>query len=351
MGDGYKVNSTNLKSAAAVLDGQLATDLQQLITTLTSGTQISAPGFGVAFSFLEASYIQQMDYLTKNLQAGVALFHQLGSHLTTAANNYDRVEDVHIRGFSAGTNYKEVSYGDALGKSSNVAAAKDLGSHVDPAVVAAVGGGLALEAQMAILGVMGVCSALEPSCIVGAILLGTCLARIDQIWSASSAILAASSELSTDIVKRFDAQVVLARSGWEGPAVNKFADLMNKVSAEFTQAAESLKTIGTALRVFAGALVVLWIFLAKLAYPLLTFLIGLLPFKAFPPTAPAAEAASVEAGATSSAATSTSVGVIAGIAGAVGAVLEAVLSALGSFTLNDSGKQGVPDLQEFVISW
>ncbi|WP_163512268.1 hypothetical protein [Fodinicola acaciae] len=350
-GGGYKVNSNNLRSAAGVLDGQLKKDLQEIVTNLTNGSQIDAPGFGAAFSFLEAAYIQQMDYLIKNLSAGVSLFHQIGSNLTTAANNYDRVENVHVRGFSAGTKYHEDSYGDALGDTGIVRTATDIGSSVDPTTAIGVAGGLALEAQIAILAIMGVCSALEPTCIVAAIALGTCLARIDSIWSASDTILTASSTLTTDIVKRFDAQVVLARGGWEGDAVNKFTDWMNKVSAELTQAADSLKIIGTALRVFAGALVVLWLFLAKLALPLLTFLISLLPFKAFPPTTAEAEAASVEAGTATSATTSTSVGVVAGIAAAAGAVIQAVFSALSSFTLSDSGKQGVPDLQEFVISW
>src|SRR5215212_8843083 len=110
----FTVDPADMRNHAQFLGNNIAPTYAKSSQSVRTGSEIDAPGFGIALSFLEAAYLQKVDFLAKDLQGAHDLCWTISARLMETAANFERAENLNISGFG-GTPVHQESYGTAYG--------------------------------------------------------------------------------------------------------------------------------------------------------------------------------------------------------------------------------------------
>jgi hypothetical protein len=338
--DSVRANADTLKSAVA---DQYAAVAEQILR----GGKIDAPGFGILLSPLEGAYIQRLDFLSKDVQGASDMCRQLGGKLLQVADQYEKAEELNIRGFG-GTPVPTTGFDDAYARTG----AATMASSVAGGSVGVLAAGVITVAEIsAVLATAAACGALCPTFLPAVAAAVTIVADIPSIASAGSALIQAAQDLQGEINANFAAFTDSAASTWEhSEARNAYVMVANRMKSHLAELADYIKTLGEGLHSLVTVLSGLWIAIAAMVGPFLVWLVASRAAQLFPPAAPGLEIAIEASGLAMAATVSSTIAAAAAIGGTLVALLQGLFGDfLKLMTLPDKGAAGVPDLTEFTV--
>jgi uncharacterized protein YukE len=336
----FKVDPAKLRDSAKHMSQQLAPGYANSATTLRAKGKVDMPGFGIALSLVEAAYSSKLDFMALDVQGAHDVTTEIADRLNQTAAEYDKGENLNVKGFD-GKGTEAEGFGSAfLGA---------LGNTVPAGVVAA---GLELGVILACAGSLETCAGLCPTFIPAAIAIPLFICNIPSIIEAGAALSAESKHIKGVLNADYQTLCDAASGDWEGEGATNFKLLTNKIKSHMDDLGDYIGTVGTVLETIGGILIALWVGLIALAVPFLVWLIAMRLAEASPPwlqdavLEPIIDGAGVVIG---TSILTTLAGVETGVS-AVAAVLSGAGSQmLGLLTPPDSGKGGVPDMQEFHV--
>jgi hypothetical protein len=337
----FTVDPADLRSHASFLAKTVAPTYATSAGSVRQGSHVEAPGFGIALTLVEATYLQRVDFLAKDLQGAHDLCLAISDRLNQTADTYQRSEDLNIAGFG-GTPVHEESYGSALSGTGT--------AQLGLAVPILVGAGVTVGMVEACLGGMAACSALCPSFIPATIAAALFFANPNGIAEAGAHLINEGRNIQTVLDVNFLNVCNAAAGKWTGAGKDSFQQLVVTIKGHLDQVGRYIETLGGALHTLDLALTGLWLALIALVGPFLVWLIAMRAAELFPPDIPVIESIIEASGAVVSS------GVLSTIAGltAVGGTVIGLIDGLGKDLLSltalpDAGAAGVPDLTEFKV--
>jgi hypothetical protein len=340
MASNFKVDPDKLRDSAKHLTEQVAPAYATSAGTLRTNGKIDPPGFGIALSFLEAAYTSKLDFMALDVQGAHDVSAEIATRLNQTAAEYEKGENLNIAGFDGKGSTPEGLGSAFLGA---------LGNSVPSGAGVAV---LELATILACAGSLETCAGLCPPFIPAAIAIPLFICNIPSIMGAGAALVEEARHIKDVLNSAFDLMCSSASDDWEGEGEKNFKLLTSKVKTHLDDLGDYINTVGTVLEAIGGILIALWIGLIALAVPFLIWLIAMRLAEASPPwlqdavLEPIIEGAGVVIG---TSVLTTLAGVESGVT-AVAAVLSGVGSQLiGLLSPPDSGKGGVPDMQEFHV--
>lgn len=341
MGGNFTVTPAHLHDASQSLTNDVAPAYAQAATAIQTGAHIEAPGFGLLLSWVEAMYVQRVDYVTKDLNGAHDVVNQIASRLEQTASEYQKGENLNISGFDGrpkDQQQHEQGFWSAYGQ---VASADATGA----APLALI----SVDAMYGALVAMGACSALCPAFIPAVIVAATVVANVPSMWDAHTVLVNQGNHISGDINAWFDNACGQALDGWDGEGKLNFTDMKTKIESHLGQLAGFVGALGTALVSLIFVLTGFWGAIIASVFPFLAWLVAMTISEVFPPDIPVIESIKEAAGAAMAEGINMTVVAIASVAGMVAGLINTVLEKGADLTLPDSGQAGVPDMQEFHV--
>jgi uncharacterized protein YukE len=337
----FTVDPTDLRGHASFLDKSIAPTYGRSSASVREGGQVDAPGFGIALSFVEAAYLQRVDFLAKDLTGAHDLCAAIADRLKRTADTYQRAEDLNVAGFN-GTPVHETSYLSAFGQTGL--------ADMAATAPALFGAGITMEMVTACLASMSACSALCPAFIPATIAAALFVANLPGIAAAGSHLINEGRNIQNVLNASFQNVCTACAARWTGAGRDAFQQLTTTIKGHLDQVGRYLETLGGALHSLFIALAGLWTALLALVGPFLVWLVAAKAAEVFPPDIPFIEAVINATGAALSS------GVLTTIAGltAVGTMVVSLINGLAKDALSltalpDSGQAGVPDLTELRV--
>jgi hypothetical protein len=337
----FKVDPAKLRDSARQLSGPVASGYANSAITLRDKGKIDMPGFGIALSTVEAAYASRLDFMELDVQGAHDVVTEIASRLTQTAAEYERGENLNIAGFDGKGSAPE-SFGSAfLGA---------LGNSAAPGIAT---GALEVSVILLCAGSLETCAGLCPTFIPAAIAIPLFVCNIPSIIEAGAGLINEAAHIRDVLNSAFLTMCVNARGDWSGEGASDFALLTTKVKGHMDTLAVYIDTVGKVLEAIGGALIALWIGLIAIAGPFLVWLIAMRLAEASPPWLQDAvlEPIIEGAGAILSTGILTTLAAVTEAGGAIAALLTGISGQLlSAFALPDSGKGGVPDMQEFHVN-
>jgi len=338
----FTVDPAEVRIHAKTLSETVAPAYAEASSGVVQDSQISAPGFGIALSPIEALYHQRIDFISKDLGGAHEVVSEIASRLNEVATQYTRGENLNITGFQ-GTAKPEESYGSAYGQS-GIAGKAAGGAAVGAAVIVT-------EAFVyATCGAMVTASALCPAFIPSTVAAALFISNPFSISAAGSALTLEANHIKTVINMAFLTHCNNTAAKWSGEGKDAFVSLAIKIKGHLDEIADYINALGSALQDLVMVLAGLWIGLAALVGPFLIWLIAMKLAEVFPLDIPVIEGIINATGAVMDSGVLTAIAGVAAVGGLVLSLITGLakdLLTLGA--LPDSGKAGVPDMTEFKI--
>jgi len=340
VGGNFTVDPDELEQRAKALRTLVAEQFDEASQAIRTGGQIGPPGFGVALSPLEAAYVQRLDFMAKDVQGAAEVCRQIADQLQQVAAQYRRAEDLNTTGFT-NSGVPAMGYGEAFGQTQGLPAAAG--------AAAVVASGITVAEIMATSAMMSTAAALCPTFMPAAVAATLFVADPVGIASASGNLSLSGDNLKNFPNAAFDKTCSSATSGWTGEGRDAFVFMTTKVKAHLDELAAYVKTMGEALGSLLVALSGLWIALAAMTVPFLTWLIAARAAMAFPGMQ-WLEAVIQTTGAMMAKSVTGGFAALVAVGGLVIAFLNGLAKDLMKLVaLPDSGTAGTPDLTEFSV--
>jgi hypothetical protein len=339
MAGNFKVDPAKVRAGAKLLDSRVAAEYANSASAMQTGGRLDSPGLGLAMSWAEALYNQQLDFLTKDVQGAHDVCVEIASRLRQTADEYDRAEDLNISGFD-GKGTAQESYGSAYGQA------------LDNSGVVAGLVGITLGEIAAVLVSVEACAALCPTFIPAAVATPLFAANIPSIFSAGINLQHVATQLKNVVNAEFDQACGEAKDDWEGEGADNFAILANKVKTHMDSLGDYIDAVGKAMIVLGMAFGALWAMILASTVPFLVWLIATRAAEACPPWLQDAvlEPLIEASGGIMAAAWFTAFATVTSIVTAASAIFSGALSQISELLATpDSGKSGTPDMQEFHV--
>lgn len=339
-----EIDPEAIRNAGKGLDKYVVPDLKKLNDRMLAAYPITFPGFGVALLPVEAYYNEVCMYHAGNLKAGSDVAGAVADGLFKTAENWQTAETVNATGFMAPPGKSDTaSWTGGLGATSWATQGDLSGSTGLESTTAIIEWGLMGACMVVALG----CAALSPPFIVVPIIATGLMANFTSIWQASRDIREIASDLSSPTIAQFR-DITLgpngAVSGWKDSSVQEFTRKVEEIAAELDQTKECLDLVAEFLMSLLEVLTAVWIAFIAFIPPFFAAL-SALDATGVGVTVSAVLGAMAAAGWTSVFAM-----VMAAIAGLV-TFIKGFFGDLASLHMMDTGRDGVPDLQQIKIEW
>jgi uncharacterized protein YukE len=338
----FTVDPNELRSHAKTLSDTVAPAYAEARSAVVQDSQISAPGFGIALSPLEALYHQRIDFISKDLQGAHDVIAAIANRLNDTASEYEKGENLNVQGFD-GTPQHQESYGSAFGQSG-------LGGKLAGATAVGAAAMVTEVFVYATVGLMTTASALCPAFIPSTIAAALFISNPFSISASASSLTLEAKHIKGSLNTTFNTTCVATVGKWTGEGRDAFQALANKIKAHLDDIADYIDTIGSVMQDLVAALAGLWLGLMALVAPFLVWLIAMKCAEVFPLDIPVIEGiinatgAAMDAGVLST---------ISGLIAAGGLVISLIMGLakdlLSLGALPDAGAAGVPDMTEFHI--
>jgi hypothetical protein len=191
------------------------------------------------------------------------------------------------------------------------------------------------------------CAVLSPPFVVVPIIATGLMANFASIWEASRDIREIASDLSSPTIAQFR-DITLgpngAVSGWKDSSVQEFTRKVEEIAAELDQTKECLDMVSEFLTSLLTVLAAVWV----------AFIAFIPPFFAALSTLDATGVGVTVAAALGAMAAAGWSTVFAGVMAAIATfvtLISGFFGDLASLHMMDTGRDGVPDLQQIKIEW
>jgi hypothetical protein len=339
-----EIDPDAIRNAGKGLDKFVVPDLKKLNDRMLAAYPITFPGFGLALLAVEGYYNEVCMYHAGNLKAGSAVAGAVADGLFKTAENWQTAETVNATGFMAPPGKSDtVSWTGGLGATSWATQGDLSKSSGAEATTAIIEWGLLAACEVVALG----CAALSPPFLVVPIVFSGLMANFTSIWETSRDIREIASDLGSPTIAQFH-DITLgpngAVSGWKDTSVQEFTRKVEEILAELDQTKECLYLVAEFLTSLLEVLSALWV----------AFIAFIPPFFAALSTLDATGVGvtvSAVLGAMATAGWTTVLAIVMGAIAGLVTLISGFFGNLASLHMMDSGRDGVPDLQQIKIEW
>ncbi len=339
MGD-FSIDPGETRQHARTIDTVIADSYSQAAADISHGGHISAPGFGIFLSWLEALYIQRLDFLAKDVQGASDICREIASRLKTAADEAERIEDLNVAGFG-GKPVPWTGYPAAYGQTGT--------AKLFPAAFT-VGAGVTMLEIEATLAAMTMSAALCPSFIPAVVLAALIVANPSDISEAATNLKLVANDLQTTHDVNFEKACTAVLRTWKGAGEDAFRHLTTTIKGHLDELAKYIQLLGEALDSLWNALAEAWKALAALTGPFLVWLIAVRVADLVPPLGELLEPVVQVSGAAMTARVGTILAGVMAVGSLVGGLVnDLTKDFLALMALPDRGAAGTPDLTEYKV--